>query len=157
MAITYEPLATNTLSTSAATVTFSSISGSYTDLILVINGTLTGSAIKYINFNGVTTTYSTTVLYGAGGTASSARYSEPYLDVANSATNPFVNIAQIMDYSNSTTFKTYLARQGAPAASTEAIVGLWRSTSAITSLSVNTTSNAFATGTTFTLYGIKEA
>ena len=39
MPITYEPIATTTLTTTTASVTFSSISGSYTDLILVINGT----------------------------------------------------------------------------------------------------------------------
>jgi len=32
---TYEPIATTTLSSSAATITFSSISGSYTDLVFV--------------------------------------------------------------------------------------------------------------------------
>jgi hypothetical protein len=35
MAKTYEPIATTTLGTAAATVTFSSISGTYTDLVLV--------------------------------------------------------------------------------------------------------------------------
>ena len=34
---TYTPLATNTLSSSSASITFSSISGSYTDLVLVMN------------------------------------------------------------------------------------------------------------------------
>jgi hypothetical protein len=36
MAITYEPIATATLGTATASVTFSTISGSYTDLVLVI-------------------------------------------------------------------------------------------------------------------------
>ena len=157
MASTYEKIATTTLGSATATVTFSSISGAYTDLVLVINGTLTGSAVKYINFNGVTTSYSCTTLIGSGSAASSGRYTDPYIDVSNSSTNPFVNIIQINNYSNSTTFKTYLARQGAASTSTEAIVGLWRSTAAITSLSVNTSSNAFASGSTFTLYGIKAA
>jgi hypothetical protein len=39
MAITYEPIATTTLGTAEASVTFSTISGAYTDLVLVIEGT----------------------------------------------------------------------------------------------------------------------
>ena len=38
MAITYEPIATNTLGSAAASVTFSSISGTYTDLVVVVSG-----------------------------------------------------------------------------------------------------------------------
>jgi hypothetical protein len=37
MAKTYEPIATTTLSSAQSSVTFSSISGSYTDLVLVSN------------------------------------------------------------------------------------------------------------------------
>jgi len=48
MAITYEPIATTTLSTATATVTFSSISGSYTDLVLVANGRTSADGI-YVN------------------------------------------------------------------------------------------------------------
>jgi len=37
MPITYEPIATTTLSSAQSSVTFSSISGSYTDLVLVFS------------------------------------------------------------------------------------------------------------------------
>jgi hypothetical protein len=158
MPSTYEKIATTTLGSATNTVTFNSISGSYTDLILVINGTLTGSAVKYINFNGDSAAnYSITTLIGTGTSAVSSRYGEPYLDVYNSAANPFMNVVKIMNYSNTTTYKTFFARQDAPSTTIEQIVGLWRSTSAITSLSIYTTSNQFSTGSTFTIYGIKAA
>ncbi len=42
MPATYEPLATTTLGSAASSVTFSSISGSYTDLVVVFSGTAGG-------------------------------------------------------------------------------------------------------------------
>jgi hypothetical protein len=160
MPSTYEKIATNTLGSSASTVTFSSISSNYTDLVLVMNGTMTGSAIKYVYFNGDTgSNYSITTMIGVVGNSGLAtdRYPFPYIDVYNSASNNYMNIVKIMNYSNSTTYKTFLARQDAPSTSMEQIAGVWRSTAAITSVRVDTSSNAFATGTTFTLYGIKAA
>jgi hypothetical protein len=160
MPATYEKIITNTLGSSSASVTLSSISGDYTDLVLVINGTLTGSAIKLIYFNNDTgANYSVITMVGVTGNPNMATgaYSTPYIDVYNSAANPFMNIVKIMNYSNTTTYKTFLPRQDAGSTSMEQIVGTWRSTAAITSVRIDTTSNAFATGTIFTLYGIKAA
>jgi hypothetical protein len=56
MAITYEPIATTTLGSAAASVTFSSISGSYTDLVLVVTGIgATVTTFPWIRFNGLST------------------------------------------------------------------------------------------------------
>jgi hypothetical protein len=160
MPSTYEKIATNTLGSSTSTVTFSSISSTYTDLVLVIEGALTGSAIKLIYFNGDTAAnYSISTLIGVTGNASgtSANYAFSYIDVYNSAASRFMNVVKIMNYSNTTTYKTFFARQDSPSTSVEQIIGSWRSTAAITSVRVDTTSNAFAAGTTFALYGIKAA
>ena len=46
MAKTYEPIATTTLSTATAEVTFSSISGSYTDLVYIIYNKSGGNKFK---------------------------------------------------------------------------------------------------------------
>ena len=158
MASTYEKIATNTLSSASSTITFSSISGAYTDLVLVINGALTGSAVKLIKFNGDTAAnYSITTLVGTSAGASSGEYAESYIDVANSSTASFMNTVKIMNYSNTTTYKTFLARQDASTTTVEQIVGLWRSTAAITSFTITTSSNSVASGSTFTLYGILKA
>jgi hypothetical protein len=154
---TYTPIATQTLASATASVTFSSIPQGYTDLIIVMNGALAGSAVKLIKFNGDTASnYSCTTLIGSGsGSSSSGRYSESYIDVANAATNTYANIIQINNYSNSNTFKAYLAKQSAAGTSVEQIVGLWRNTSAITSLTISTSGNNFNTGSTFSIYGIQ--
>jgi hypothetical protein len=64
---TYTPIATTTLGTAAASVTFSSISGSYTDLVLIIAGVQSVADVPYIQFNSDTATnYSRTQLSGDG-------------------------------------------------------------------------------------------
>ena len=158
MAKTYEPIATNTLGSTATDVTFSSISGSYTDLILVVNCTGTG-AYYQIQVNGDTATnYSRTRLTGNGTAASSSRDTSAASIVINDiSTTPDVSIIQLQNYSNATTYKTILYRNNLSTTSTGAGVGLWRSTSAITSIKVYPNSGVLSIGSTFTLYGIKAA
>ena len=56
MPTTYEPIATTTLGSAQSSVTFSAISGSYTDLVIVINGALSsGLASLSVEYNGDTT------------------------------------------------------------------------------------------------------
>ena len=158
MASTYTPIATQTLGSATASVTFSSISGTYTDLLIVFNGTSTAGNSIYTRYNSDTANnYSFTYLYGNGTTASSGRTATTgnvyVCDVATSQTMATINV---MNYSNTTTYKTSLNRGGPASTSTDASVGLWRNTSAITSVEVYTNST-FTTGSTFTLYGIKAA
>ena len=63
-----------------------------------------------------------------------------------------------MNYSNTTTYKTVLTRANIASADVEAVVGLWRSTSAVNQLDVKQGGAVtFSVGSTFTLYGIKAA
>lgn len=162
MASTYTPIATTTLSSATSTVSFNSFSG-YTDLQLVINLKNDGGAnyncfIKYNNDSG--SNYSQLWINGTGSAASSGRdvgvtYSR--LGYSNSST-PSTLIANIMSYSNTSTYKTHIVRADDPAYLTWEIIGLWRSTSAITSLTLYNEANAnFSIGSTFTLYGITAA
>jgi hypothetical protein len=155
---TYTPIATTTLGRAAASYTFSSIPNTYTDLIAVFSGTATAANSVYIRFNGDTANnYSFTYLYGSGSSASSGRTATTgniyAIDIPTSQTNLLVNVN---NYSNTTTFKTSLQRGNAAATAVTATVGLYRSTSAISSLEIYTNST-FTTGSTFTLYGIKAA
>ena len=161
---TYEPIATTTLGTAATSYTFSSISGSYTDLVLVITGNTNNPTNPVFQFNGDTgTNYSSTFLSGNGTSATSGRTSS--LSVLNptnqgymTSTSNAVLISNIMNYSNTTTYKTVVSRSNAAATGTDATVGLWRNTAAITSITILTNSaNTFSVGNTFTLYGIKAA
>lgn len=161
---TYTSIATTTLSTNTATVTFNSFSG-YTDLILIANVKNPGAGAGFIQirFNSDSgSNYSWTQLQGDTSTANSSRASnQTYLKpgiVGNSSQNFTTNIIQIMNYSNTTINKTILSK----IAWEEAVVtriGLWKSTSAITSitLTVDAGSAEYITGSTFTLYGITAA
>jgi len=167
MTATYEKIATNTLGSATNSITFSSISGSYTDLVLILN--ITGfsdpSYSGALRFNSDTgSNYSLTNLYGDGSSAGSDRTTsaaqiQSYgkaIGVPNAVSSAITNI---QNYSNATTYKTVLTRWGQAGAGLNANVGLWRSTSAITSVTIfGLNSNTFSTGSTFTLYGIlKEA
>jgi hypothetical protein len=163
MATTYEPIATTTLGSAAATVTFSTISGAYTDLVVVIDGTSASTFTQLqMRINGDSASnYSTTYLWGTGSAAASDRDS----NIATGAMNPgFLgtgqgnNIFHIQNYSNTTTYKTVLARSSVPGNPVATTVSLWRSTAAITELRFNLISGEnFASGSVFTLYGILAA
>ena len=165
MATTYEPIATQTLGSSAASVTFSSISGTYTDLVLVATPKVTANTTFGVRFNSDTgSNYSATLLYGDGTSAASTRVTSQteirvtYVGTART-TNTGMFKVQIQNYSNSSTYKTLLSREDWAGEGTGAIVGLWRSTSAITSITIIPMSGGtiIDTGSTFTLYGIKAA
>jgi hypothetical protein len=159
MPSTYEPIATQTLGSATNTVTFSSISGSYTDLVLVQNSTgVSGAGASHLRFNGDTgANYSRTRLLGNGTAASSYRESGANY-IASDAPNSSISttIWNIMNYSNSTTNKTVLYRDNSTAY-VVAQVGLWRNTSAITSLSITVDAGNYTAGSTFSLYGILAA
>ena len=163
MPSTYTPIATTTLGSAQATHTFSSIAGTYTDLVVVFNGSAsTGSPVAWLRFNSDSgSNYSGTTLSGSGSAASSGRDTnvvQMYLSGADTlSTGMSQLIINVQNYSNTTTNKTVLARSGNAANGTSAFVGLWRSTSAITSITLGLTSGNYATGSTFTLYGIKAA
>ena len=166
MASTYEPIATNTLSSAAASITFSSIPATYTDLRLVFVGQLnTGSANLTLRFNGDTgTNYSNTNLGGDGSTAQSVGQTSTSRGYINSitsinATSLMLQECDIMNYAGST-YKTTISKGSADkngSGGTEVNVMLWRNTAAITSVQVLPDGNSLNTGTTATLYGIKNA
>ena len=160
---TYESIASTTLTSNSTTVTFGSIPQTYTDLVLIINGQVVtgGSRNSFINFNSDTATnYSATIIYGNGTSALSSRSSNiSYAGgcVFASGVNSTV-IYNIMNYSNTTTYKTILGRGNVSNDVVDLRVSMWRSTAAITSIAITLdSSNSFASGCTFSLYGIKAA
>ena len=169
MPATYEPIATNTLSSAQSSVTFSSISGSYTDLVLIITAqraTTSENPSLTLRFNSDTATnYSITNMRGDGTNAVSARQSSQnmmnfsFFTMASAANTFSTYILNIMNYANTTTFKTVIGRSGDAGTGTQATVGLWRSTSAITSITITNDGSPtnFSSGSTFTLYGIQAA
>jgi len=162
---TYTPIATNTLGSAANSVTFSSISGSYTDLFLVCNFGTSGVTNAGMRLNGDSgTNYSLTYLEGNGTSATSGRATNDtrinFTSASWYASTGFANIiiVNFMNYANTTTYKTMLNRNGASDRGTMAGVGLWRNTAAITSIQVYVDASiTFPAGSNFTLYGIASA
>ena len=159
---TYTPISTTTLGSAAASVTFSSIPSTYTDLVIVINGAYASSddSSPGLRFNSDTgSNYSETGLDGNGSSATSFRDSNATAAfLASMSATISTSIINIMDYANTTTYKTSISRGNNSANRVRAYVAMWRNTAAITSIQIitNATPN-FATGSTFTLYGILSA
>lgn len=159
MATTYEPIASQTLGSSAATITFSSIPSTYTDLVLIATGKTTSGASLYMRFNSDTgTNYSYIQMTGDGSTASSNRQTN--LTAATygvwRTTNPQYSLVQIQNYSNSTTYKNFLSRSYDDNGTVRAFADLWRSTAAINRIDL-IADTSYEVGCIVTLYGIKAA
>jgi hypothetical protein len=171
MPATYSSIATTTLGSDQANITFSNITGVYTDLRLI-------AAIKTTTALGVTdlkvqvnadtgTNYSSTRIYGGSAPATSDRssnqasWNQLAVSGANNSSNVFNPVLlDFMNYSNTVTNKTVLVRTNPLSSDAEgyvtAMVLLYRSTSAITSIKIESNSGAnIASGSVVTLYGIK--
>lgn len=166
MTATYDSIATTTIGTATNTVTFSSVPSTYTDLVLIVNGGTSTDAYFYLRLGtgGSTDTgnnYSTTYLSGSGSTAFSGRTSNTntigiaYDYGLPTNTSNFNAIIHIMNYANTTTNKTVIARANNAANGTSTSVGLWRNTGAINTVNLWPSGGNFNSGTTFSLYGIK--
>lgn len=158
---TYEAIATATASGGETTISFTSIPGTYTDLVIQGNTIATTPYELFVQFNNDTgTNYSVTYLEGNASAPSSGR-STTTASMAmaySNSSNPTSTVIQIQNYSNSTTYKTLFSRSGAGSVAVIAYIGMWRSTSAITSIQLKLTGGrSFSAGATFSLYGIASA
>lgn len=160
---TYTAIAEQTISSPTASVTFSSIPSTYTDLVLVVYGIpTTNTAGQRIRINGDTgTNYSTTLFNGDVSGARSARQSNnTAFDGMNyqQAVSPnFSSISHFFSYANTNMNKTVITRYGGPTFETTTSANLYRSTSAITSITALLVNGNYASGTIVSLYGIASA
>jgi hypothetical protein len=162
-------LAETILSSDTATVTFSSISGSYRNLKLFITARESGSAETfYIQFNGDTgANYGSVNQYGGTSTGAGTYFSSatPTMgyatatgDTANFAS---VNEITIYDYARTVWCKTMTNLSGnmrGGIASNMYVVhlaGSWNNSAAISSVLIGLTDGAnFKSGSVFSLYGV---
>jgi hypothetical protein len=168
MATTYEKIATQTLSSNATTIDFNSIPGTFTDIRLVVVALKQSGAANfypYMQVNGDTASnYSMTFVRGNGSSSSTGRntsVTEWQLAHENTTVNtPQLLTVDMFSYAGST-FKSCLVERNADFNGSGQVarqVGLWRSTSAITSISLfDPFGNGYGTGTIATLYGILKA
>ena len=165
----YNLISTQTLASTATNITFSSIPGTYTDLLLVFSeASSRANAIEQvnINFNGVTTsTYTSKVIYGTGATASSEVLTTTFLycyaNGGAQTANTFGSIQMyIPNYASTTLNKTAsidaVSENNASTGGWQNIVaGLWASTAAITSIALTPLNGPnWNVGCTASLYGI---
>ena len=172
MANTYTLIQAQTLTTSAASVTFSSIPATYTDLVLRVSSrtdAATANDNLQVTFNSDSATnYSMTRLTGTGSAASSLNASAQifarvgWTDGNTATASTFGSMeVYIPSYlvSQNKPFSSFaVSEQNATAANMDAIADLWRNTAAITSLNIiSNNSGNLLTGSSFYLYGIKNS
>lgn len=170
MPITYEPISTTTLTGTASSIVFDSISSSYTDLKIVVTP-ISSVVSNYIQvrFNSdANSNYAFVEIYGNGTSAATYSTSSTtfvaldfYTTFGTSFNSAPVFTMDIMGYGNTNVNKTTIGRGNATAdpnyPGTELIYGMWKSTSAITRIDLLAAASTFASGTVATLYGIKAA
>lgn len=171
---TYSLIQSITTNGSASDYAFTDIPQTFTDLVLVaqVRGAKAGATCSLLAYVGTgaggtgllqSNENSVTYMTGDGTSATSTRTTnnsglQLVTAPAASATSGIYKnyIVHFFDYSNTTTFKTMLARTDLPIDSARAIVGLVRTTSALKTIGVATYGDGnIASGSTFKLYGIE--
>lgn len=153
---TYDLLDSVTLSSSASSVTFSSIDQSYRDLVLVAEAKFSASDYLGFRLNGDTgSNYSYVGMYGTGSAAGSqsGTFSAAFANGFYGSTN-VLGIIQIMDYTATDKHKPILTR-GNHSGVVNAWAQRYASTSAITSIQFYEIDGGnLLAGSTFYLYGV---
>ena len=172
MANTYSLISSNVLSSSAASVTFSAIPATYTDLVLrcsVRTDNASGIDNLGLVFNSDTSSlYSSIMVRSNGTTASSASQTNAaYIDArqidGNTATSNTFGSTEIYipNYTvaqNKTSSVHFVSENNLTAGYNGTVAGLYRSTTAISAITLNSVnSNNFLSGSSFYLYGISNA
>lgn len=173
MPITYDLIKEVVLGNSISTVDFFPLPTTYTDLVIVgtgYNATADGYSPRY-RFNFDSGTNYTVIHMGGNATSKTCgKYNNDSVIYCGVSSGFDTNSADfgmfethIFDYNNTTTHKSLITRFSMASGTysgTEMICGTWRSTAAITSITIRgdfSVSQRFAAGTTFRLYGIKAA
>jgi hypothetical protein len=162
---TYEPYAKITVSADTSSVTFSSINGSFTDLVLTANWKADTSGVNLqLQYNGDTNTSNYADMSVYQDETANAEYTEGqvagFIRVgywSTTQTGDFsVSKIDIQNYSNTTTYKPLYVRWGATDYHLIR-VGQWKSTSAINSIKLFPSSGNIKSGSEFTIYAITAA
>lgn len=169
---TYTLISSNVLSVAAASITFSSIPSTYTDIVLHASVRTTRSQVfDYINLsmNGTGgSAYTSTEMYGNGGgltgaaqTPGPVNYLE-FISGNTAGTNAYgYTEVYFSQYKNTSYSKNLNALSGvgttsatASSAYVDAWAGHFNSTSAISSINMTPGTGNFMAGSSFYLYGI---
>jgi len=156
-------IATTTLGSAAANITFSSIPATYTDLRLVVTlfTTSNGNVLLELN-NDTSSLYSYTAIRAGGSSVVASRSTgnpNSLMGFGGSGATggiPALSLIDIFSYAGST-FKTILSNTSSDkngSGFTSCLVNLYRSTTAVSTVKLLSDGGNFDVGTTATLYGI---
>jgi hypothetical protein len=170
MATTFTKIASVTVGAGgAASMDFTSIPATYTDLCVKLSGRSARSAQQadnlFVTFNSTTTGYTMKALTGNGTSAGSVSYSSRYasfsVDAAGSTSNTFssheIYIPNYTSANNKSFSADSVSENNATAAQCDLIAGLWSNTAAITSISLLPEVSTWVQYSTATLYGISKS
>lgn len=169
MALTYVKIADNVLTTNTASITFSSISGTYTDLVLRYSVRMSPNQAQDtfdITTNITGSLYSTIRLQGSGSAATSSIaqtgatfLTSGFANCATSTSNTFTSgelyIPQYTVSANKPISHEIYMENNAATSYITAQAHLIRSTTTISSITCTASGN-FVSGSSFFLYGIKK-
>lgn len=157
---TYDLIETTTLTSAASSVTFSSITQDFRDLVLVVSGKITGATSRNLritlNSDNVTN-YPYVQMIGDGSSPSSSAFSPTELQGGRvgDSSGEATNILQFMDYSATDKHKSILERDASAAQGfVYAYAHRYATTTAISSMQISASSGNWDTGTVISLYGI---
>jgi hypothetical protein len=155
---------TKTLTVAAASIEFTSIPQTFTDLVLVVSARSSRAAsVDNMNFqfNNVTTGYTSRRLYGSGSSATSGTDTSIYFDApaasatANTFGSAFIYIPNYTGSTNKSVSNDNVTENNATLAYQTIMAGLWSNTAAITSIKLlSLTSSNYTIGSTASLYGV---
>ena len=166
MATTYKAIATVTVgSGGAASINFSSIPATYTDLHLLVSirEESSTSSVAFIKFNNTTANRSERYLQGNGssvvaGTTTVLQFiaCQPS-DTANTFGNASIYIPDYASSNYKSVSSDSVSENNATGAFSRFVAGLWSDTSAINQITITTDTGDVAEYSTATLYGIKNS
>jgi hypothetical protein len=153
-----------TLASAAASIEFTSIPQTFTDLVLVASLRSTAASTVEqvrININGSASNFTKRALQGSGSAVSSFSGSDSqmgYMASGNDTANTFGNLSIYFPNYTGSTFKSISADTTDENNATEAfqilMASLWSQTTAISSLSIYPQNGNLAIGSMVSLYGI---
>lgn len=160
---TYDLLASNVLSSSASSVTFSSlntVAAGYRDLVLVIVGAATSpDTYAFMRFNSDSGTYAYVYANGNGTNTAASGPGDNKIQLGGRASYFTGNLEtliqiQLFDFAQTDKHKSQLIRFNNASRAVEMMGSRWGSTSAITSINLIMNVGSWLAGSSFYLYGI---
>jgi len=166
MANTYTLIEAQVLSSSATSVTFSSIPNTFTDIVLKTSTRNTGTdpINGELTINGTTSGYSEKLLYGNGSSPASASNSGSKINwtalgnsgnsLSNTYSNGEIYIANYAASNSKSILSDSADENNSGAANMYILAALWANNAAITSLTITASLGSFTSTSSFYLYGI---